>query len=278
MFMRKPSSASAAPTLLIALILAVAPLIVAAAETRTVLADDLAQVTVKDARANQTATSDGGTLYGNLGTSDIFKNSGTGLRVNGAWAIGYTRFDPVTLAAPGDCVTLRLTIRYENAPASIGGALRLGLYDSRKNPATLFPQNPNTNPAGDSASGYFVTLNTGGADQTNLFRDPGDKTITKGAAVFTTSGDNRIIGFKGAAFGTEPQPVVFTIECTTAGLKFWGEVAGTPFVISNEKRIGIPITTTFDTFIFGSGNLSGAFTITGVKITTNTPPASPLSP
>ncbi|AHF89650.1 hypothetical protein OPIT5_04785 [Opitutaceae bacterium TAV5] len=249
----------------------------AAPEARTVLADDLTQVTVKDARANQTATSEGN-VYSNLGNNDIFQGSGPGLRVNGAWAAGYTRFDPVTLEVPGDRVMLRLTIRYDSAPANVGGALRLGLYDSRQDPATLFPHNPDTNPAGDSAQGYFVTLNTGGTEQTNLFRDPGDKTVTRGNATFTTSGGNRIVGFKGAAFGTGSQPVTLIIERTSAGLKFSGEVAGTPFAIGNTDRIGAPVTHIFDSLVFGSGNLPGAFTITGIEVTTNIRPSSASSP
>jgi hypothetical protein len=194
----------------------------ASAAERVVLTDNFGSVTLSGARASQEAASKAA-LYANLGTSDIFKGSASTLMINGMWATGYTPFDPVKLTANGDMLTLTLRLRYLDEPPSTGGALRIGLYARGQDLATLFPYNKTTNPLGDSAKGYFITVNTGGPDNTNL-----------------------------------------------KGLKFSGTIAGTPFVIAQADRIGPPVTQTFDTLVFGSGNLTGPYAIEQLTLSTNT--------
>jgi hypothetical protein len=241
----------------------------ASAAERVVLTDNFGSVTLSGARASQEAASKAA-LYANLGTSDIFKGSASTLMINGMWATGYTPFDPVKLTANGDMLTLTLRLRYLDEPPSTGGALRIGLYARGQDLATLFPYNKTTNPLGDSAKGYFITVNTGGPDNTNLFRDPGDQSVTNGVSVFTTATANRIIGFTGAAFGSKARIVTLVIEKTDKGLKFSGTIAGTPFVIAQADRIGPPVTQTFDTLVFGSGNLTGPYAIEQLTLSTNT--------
>lgn len=238
---------------------------VCAAQPRLVV-DDSFEAPTDGAAARVSEVSSGDRTYFSLKGTKLFSRDSGGLRVHGAWALAALGFEPVMLARPGDALILTLGIRYETPPADLGGALRIGLYDTGANRAALHPFNRFNNPEGGGARGYFAAINTGGEGGTNFYRDPGKRTHEK-QAVFDTATDNRVVGFKGAAFADQVREVILTITRTADGLAVSGTVAGVPFAI-RENRIGEPVTTAFDTLVFGSGNSPAGYVLTRVSIAT----------
>lgn len=236
------------------------------AESRAHLTDDFRK-TGTDERSPVRSVTSAGRDYRSLTSARPFTGvTGGGLRVGGSWAVACVQFAPAQLRQAGDSVTLEISLRYESAPPDTPGAFRVGLYDSGGDSATLYPYNRINNPAGGRARGYFVTINTGGLSGSNLYRDPGNTTDEK-KAVLNTGGDNRIIGFAGARFGTETRKVVLTILRTPTGLEISGSVADAPFVFKRDELIGASVTNNFDTLVFGTGSLSAPLVLETVSIT-----------
>ena len=238
------------------------------ASPRVVLEDAFGGLRLdKDVRSQKAVS--GKLTYASINGGQLFSRAKDGLAVNGSWAQAFVPFDPVALAKPGDALTLTLGIRHDAAPGDVPGALRIGLYDTGGNPATLYPFNRFNNPDGGKARGYFFTLNTGAEGGSNLYREPGDRRDGK-QVVFNTTAGNRIVGFTGAVFGTEERTVSLTIERTAKGLIVHGSIAGNPFVINREALIGDPVTTAFDAVALGSGNAPAGYVVTRIQVSATT--------
>lgn len=235
----------------------------------TLLEDSFDSVTVSPYSSNQTATTNA-TTYHAISTNGIFTDStDSALNVNGSWTNGYVQFSPVTLAKAGDYITLSFTVQYPTAPTSNSGGLRFGLFDSGVGTEKLFPYNETSNATGGTAAGYFAIVNTGGTNNTSMYRNAG--TYTGGSVMNTGISENRLVGFTGAAFGTTAQTIVFTITRADEGkLTVTGSIAGTAFNI-NATQVGTPVCYTFNTFVFGSGNLETGYKIDDLTIKTNVP-------
>ncbi|WP_157837099.1 PEP-CTERM sorting domain-containing protein [Geminisphaera colitermitum] len=227
----------------------------------------LPSMTVTVPKVGQTATS-GANTYHSISTNGLFEGSSGSLNVNGSWSSGFVQFPSTTLSNVGDYVTLSFSVQYAIAPATTSGALRFGLFNSGGGTARLYPYNETTNDTGGTATGYFAAVNTGGTNDTSMYRNSGD---TTGSTVMnTTTTGARLIGFNGASFGTTAQTVTLTITRTdTDKISLKGSIAGTTFSITNAAQVGTPVTYTFDSFVFGAGNLANGYTIDNLSIITN---------
>lgn len=238
------------------------------AEPRSHLVDNFRNIGADEHSPVRSVTS-AGRAYSSLTSAKPFTGvAGGGLRIEGSWAVACVQFEAVRLREPGDSVTLELSLRYESAPPDTPGAFRVGLYDSGGDSAALHPYNRVNNPGGGRARGYFITVNTGGGAGSNLYRDPGN-TADEKKAVLNTGGDNRIIGFAGARFGTEARKIVFTILRTPTGVEISGSVANAPFIFKRDELIGASVTNNFDTLVFGTGGFSAPLVVEAVSITSS---------
>lgn len=244
------------------------------AQTRDVAVDDFSAAVVRGDGVGQTVVS-GANTYRALVHKDLFSESAPGYLGFSAssFAAGYLTFPAVRLAAPGDWLTLAFTVRYPQGAADKNSGLRFGLYNIKGNIDTA-RSNDAGNPDGDTAEGYYITLNPGGAGKVwsagslGLSKDLGNKTVTQYNAVLGgPQGASASVGnfARSSVFGSEPRRVTITVTRTALGVTISGSVAGESF---EEKADEENAFTVFDSFFFGNGASSGAWRMSDLSVTT----------
>lgn len=254
----------------------------------TLVSDNFANVTVNGTGAAQTATSGAYTYY-QQANNNLFTGSGGDALSFASSNNSQARlsFTPVSLVNVNDYITVSFTITYPSGAASGNSGLRFGLYnlfgDTNTAYGTSYPGGTaGSNPVGDTAQGYFVGTNPGGTGaawsqgSNNLSKDLGNGAVT--GQYSAVNGGNGVLNVAGtsfasnATFGSTSQTVSLTLTKTATGILVTGSVAGETFSATDTGANGTGnnglVYTTFDTFFFGNGTASGAWTMDNLLIET----------
>lgn len=252
----------------------------AAAQT-TLINDSFTSVVVNGSGSTQTATS-GAQTYQQLVNSNLFSGSVDSLSFSTTGnSIGFVQFSPTTLANTGDYISLSFTVTYAGTPASGSSALRFGLYNTLGDINTAKSYNATTNPQGDTAKGYYASLNPGdtgaawSAGSNNLSKDLGNMLSPFNSVLGGAAGSTVALASTASAvtFGATTQSISLTLTKTANGISLSGSFAGETISAtdvngqSSGGNNGTPYTT-FDTFFFGNGVSVGAWSMDNLVVTT----------
>lgn len=242
----------------------------------TLLSDDFTDVALHGSGAEQYVTSSGHS-YRQLVSWNLFAgtvdNGGALAFTAQANSLGYVRFPAVTLSVPGDYLTLTFKITYPAGAGDQNSALRYGLYQTGENIAVARNFDPENNPLGDTARGYYVTTNPGGVGPAwtpggvSPNKDLANQVAALGNAVNGgAAGSTKGLGSfpRTRVFGSATQTVSLTITKTDSGVRISGSVAGDLF---GQPDNSAPYTS-FDTFFFSNGGSAGAWTMENLSIVT----------
>lgn len=254
-------------------------LLASATSAETVLLqDDFSTARVHDSGETHFVTS-GENTYRPLIHAELF--AGTTSGSNGTLTFsavsnsaGYVQFKPVSLACPGDFITLTFKVTYPSGAKDANSGLRYGLYNSLGDISTALAYTT-ANPVGDTAQGYYVTLNPGGtgaawsAGSNSINKDLGNRKTIQWNAVNGGAGTAGVISAPSeTTFGTATQTVSLTVTRTVTGVSVSAGIAGE----SLEREDINSYYATFDTFFFGNGASAGAWTMDDLSIVTNVAP------
>lgn len=265
--------------------LAFAAVLASASHAQTTLvSDSFDSVSLNGSGTAQTLVSGAYTYYQHA-NSALYSSS-----TNGALSFAGTNnsqgrisFSTVTLANVNDYITVSFNVTYAAGATSQTSGLRFGLYNTLGDINTAYGTNGGANTIGDTAQGYYAATNPGGtgaawsAGSNNLSKDLGNGATT--TQYSSINGGNGVMNVAGQSFasavtfGSVTQSVSLTLTKTAAGILVSANVAGESFSATDTGANGSGnngiVYTTYDTFFFGNGTASGAWTMDNLVITTN---------
>lgn len=179
-----------------------------------------------------------------------------------AFASFSAQFPAVPLEAEGDTLTVAFDYRLPTGLASVGGGLRMGMYDSSATPLTT-----------EDDMGYGMSTNAGGAGgarDTQCFREPAGNGILGGPAPAGIYG----LGSRGSGIPVDGQKhrLTFTLKRAGGGaLEIVCAVDDRELAATTEPADAL-LTTRFDEFALGfAGDKNiGEITLDNFKVTAAT--------